>query len=178
MIKNKKQLETTKSKLNDLKTERDLFIEKNHLNKHTPLFEIGFNSYNELINDLETEIVEYEQLAEGNIHILENESFHSINKILIGARIAMKLTQKELADRLGIQTQQIQRYESTDYESADITRVREILYALGINLCFEKILIMNSDKSEIEFKLPNDISSVEIDEYSKKICEQEVFIFN
>lgn len=38
-------------------------------------------------------------------------------------RIAAGLSQKELSERLGLKERQIQRYEATDYASANLTRV-------------------------------------------------------
>ena len=43
----------------------------------------------------------------------------------------MGLSQKELADRIGLKEQQIQRYEATEYASASLTRIQEIIGALG-----------------------------------------------
>ena len=49
---------------------------------------------------------------------------------LIKARIARGLSQKDLADRIGLKEQQIQRYEATDYASASLTRIKEVVSAL------------------------------------------------
>ena len=49
---------------------------------------------------------------------------------LIKARIARGLSQKDLADRIGLKEQQIQRYEATDYASASLTRIKEFVSAL------------------------------------------------
>ena len=38
----------------------------------------------------------------------------------------------QAAERLGLQEQQIQRYEATDYASASLTRIKEVVSALGI----------------------------------------------
>ena len=51
--------------------------------------------------------------------------------VLIKARIAQGLSQKDLAERLGLQEQQIQRYEATEYASASLTRIKEVVSALG-----------------------------------------------
>ena len=52
--------------------------------------------------------------------------------ILIKARIAQGLSQKELADRIGLKEQQIQRYEATDYASANLARIKEVVNAFGV----------------------------------------------
>ena len=59
---------------------------------------------------------------------------------LIRARIALRLTQKQLAERVGLKEQQIQRYEETDYVSASFSRLQEIIKALGLDI-EEKIFL-------------------------------------
>ena len=50
---------------------------------------------------------------------------------LIKARIARGLSQKDLADRIGLKEQQIQRYEATDYASASLARIKKVVSALS-----------------------------------------------
>ena len=45
----------------------------------------------------------------------------------------MGFSQKDLAQRLGLKEQQIQRYEATGYASASLARIQEIIEALGVN---------------------------------------------
>ena len=54
--------------------------------------------------------------------------------ILIKARIAQGLSQKELAERIGLKEQQIQRYEATDYASANLSRIKEVVSAFGVGI--------------------------------------------
>ena len=54
--------------------------------------------------------------------------------LLIKARIAGGLTQRELADRMGLKEQQIQRYEATDYAAAKWSRIREVADVLSMEL--------------------------------------------
>jgi len=61
-------------------------------------------------------------------------SLDELPRTLIRARIAAGLTQEELAARLGLKPQQIQRYEATDYHSASMQRMSEVLRALGVRL--------------------------------------------
>ena len=46
-------------------------------------------------------------------------------------RIAAGLSRQELATKLGIKEQQVQRYEASDYQSATLARVAELVKALG-----------------------------------------------
>lgn len=74
----------------------------------------------------------YESLQAGEVETLESDTISSIGRQLIEARIARAFTQKELADRLGMKPQQIQRYETEEYMSANLPRLVEVADALGI----------------------------------------------
>ena len=68
-------------------------------------------------------------------------SFNEISDVLIKGRIAKGWTQGDLAAELGIKEQQIQRYESTDYETASLARITEVFMALGLKLNSCKVVI-------------------------------------
>jgi HTH-type transcriptional regulator/antitoxin HigA len=55
-------------------------------------------------------------------------------KALIQARIAGGLSQEELAAKLDLKPQQVQRYEATEYQSASLERVTEVARVLGVKL--------------------------------------------
>ena len=81
--------------------------------------------------DLEEELREYESLRAGNFDWGELNVIAELPKALIRARIAKRLSQKDLADALGMKEQQIQRYEATEYASASLARITEVVQALG-----------------------------------------------
>jgi ribosome-binding protein aMBF1 (putative translation factor) len=84
--------------------------------------------------DLRAEIAEYEALRSGQRTVLNLASLDELPRTLIQARIASGMTQKELADKLGLKEQQIQRYEATEYASASLTRVLKVLRACQVEL--------------------------------------------
>ena len=84
--------------------------------------------------DLESELREYESLKAGEFQIDGLKAVADLPTALIKARIAQGLSQKDLAERLGLKEQQIQRYEATDYASASLTRIKEIVSALGFDI--------------------------------------------
>ncbi len=84
------------------------------------------------ITDLEEEIHEYEALKNGEFQFQQLTSIVGLPRLLIMARIASGLSQRELADRMGLKEQQIQRYEATEYESASFARIRSVVTALGL----------------------------------------------
>ncbi len=54
--------------------------------------------------------------------------------MLIEGRIAARLTQQQLAGRLGLQEQQIQRYESTLYSGVGLDRLQDVADAVGLEI--------------------------------------------
>jgi HTH-type transcriptional regulator/antitoxin HipB len=168
MIKNNKQASIAKETLKELEHNLSEFKLKEAEMSHAE-FELGNNSFQELIRDLKNEIGEYEALVQGNFHCFQPKKLSDINKILISARIAKKMSQRELAGIIGIQEQQIQRYEATDYESATWTRIQEVALALNINFYFEKILLLPTMP---DFQRPSDNSAHYIEEAKSKVKEK------
>lgn len=82
--------------------------------------------------DLEGELREYESLKSGSFPWDELSMVSEVPALLIKARIAQGLSQKQLAERVGLKQQQIQRYEATDYSSANLARIREVARALYV----------------------------------------------
>jgi len=92
------------------------------------------------LDDLRAEIEEYEALRSRRRTVLRTESFGELPRALIQARIATGLTQKQLADRLGLKEQQIQQYEASEYASASLARVADVIRALDLKVREEIIL--------------------------------------
>lgn len=86
------------------------------------------------ISEFETDIAEYEMLRSGSVRVEENASLQELPRVLIQARIASGLSQTDLAERLGMKPQQIQRYEASNYQSASLARLTEVADALRVRL--------------------------------------------
>lgn len=82
--------------------------------------------------DLEAKMREYDSLKSGKFPVNQLCVVAELSTALIKARIAQGLSQRDLAERLGLREQQIQRYEATDYASASLRRIREVVSALGV----------------------------------------------
>ena len=80
--------------------------------------------------DLQVELREYESLKAGEFRMDRLAAVDELPTVLIEARISQGLSQKDLAERVGLKEQQIQRYEATDYASASLSRIREVASAL------------------------------------------------
>jgi len=57
-----------------------------------------------------------------------------IGALLVAARSAYGVTQRELAERVGVRQPQIARWEASAYRSASLSRVDSIARALGVEL--------------------------------------------
>ncbi len=92
------------------------------------------------LEDLRDELAEYDALRSGKIGVLELGSLAELPDALIRARIAVGLTQKGLAERLGLKEQQVQRYEATQYASVSLERIQAVAEALGVQIREQVIL--------------------------------------
>lgn len=81
---------------------------------------------------LREEVETYEQIMGGDFSRLEN--FDSIGRLLIALRIGRKMSQRELAIKLGLSESQVSRDEADEYHGATLKRLRDVLHALGIRL--------------------------------------------
>jgi HTH-type transcriptional regulator / antitoxin HipB len=133
MIQNERQYKITQTKLREL--ERELAaIDPENSNLH-PRQVIGWtNSYNLTIRKLKQEIEEYEQLKSGQVTTFPIDSLQDLPLVMIKARIAVGMTQKELAEKIGVQEQQIQRYEANNYCAVGFDRLQEVLSALDVTV--------------------------------------------
>lgn len=143
MIKNERQYKITRSQVTKF---RDI-LSKFENTKPAPSIDPRFHklerdALESQLLDLEREIQEYEDLRTGKVPIMELSTLEDLPNALIKARIALGLSQKDLAKRIGLPEQQIQRYESTDYESASMSRIKEITSVLQLEI--EKIGLPNS----------------------------------
>jgi transcriptional regulator with XRE-family HTH domain len=96
--------------------------------------------------DLRGELEEYEALESGKHKVVDVEDLSELPRALIKARIAAGLTQRQLAERLGLKEQQVQRYEATEYSSASLSRLLEVVQALGVKL-HQNIVLPTADFS-------------------------------
>ena len=89
------------------------------------------------LEDLQKEINKYEDLKSRKVTQLFATDPSELGQKLIEARIAQGLSQRELANRLGMKEQQIQRYEQERYASASLARLTKIWAALEVKFQFD-----------------------------------------
>jgi len=81
---------------------------------------------------LEEEITCYERLKRGYIDPLLNLS--GLGRSLVALRIARGITQRELAERLGVHESQVSRDERNDYHGITVERAERVLCALDVQM--------------------------------------------
>ena len=131
MITNERQFRISRRKLADL--ERHARTSGSNDDPDDPRALIA-SGLSQTIKALQTEIREYDRLAHSNSNILEISDLAELPTAAISARIAAGLTQAELAKRLGVAEQSVQRYEQNQYKRVSFERLREIFVATGIKV--------------------------------------------
>lgn len=101
-----------------------------HPGLHPKLIKAQRDALQSQLQSLQQEIKEYEKTKASKQPQLDLTKLNDLPQALIRARIASGLSQRELAIRLGLKEQQIQRYEATKYASASLSRVLEIAQAI------------------------------------------------
>lgn len=136
MIKNDVQYKVTKAQADRFeKALRDLRERApERFAKNPKLRDVYEASIKSQLEELREQLAEYDALRSGSGARLELSSFDEVPKVLVQARIASGLSQRDLAERLSMKEQQIQRYEATEYASASLTRLKQIALALGLQV--------------------------------------------
>ncbi|MGD0089154.1 MAG: helix-turn-helix transcriptional regulator [Planctomycetota bacterium] len=78
------------------------------------------------------EVESYERLKRGDVEEVTN--LHGLGRVLVALRIALGLTQRELAKRLEIDESQVCRDERNEYHGITVERASRVLDALGVNV--------------------------------------------
>lgn len=134
MIKNERQYRITKAQAKGfsktLKSLRQREVLPPEI--HPLIAKAQVEAVESQLADLEQELQEYESLRSGEFQSNALDLIDHLPDALIKTRIARGLSQKDLAERLGLKEQQIQRYEATDYSSANLARLRQVADALAL----------------------------------------------
>jgi len=81
---------------------------------------------------LREEIASYERLMRGEFEELRN--FEGIGRLLVALRIARGVSQRQLAERLGVHESQVSRDERNEYHGVTVERASRVLEALGVEI--------------------------------------------
>jgi len=123
MILNKKQLSIAQKAVETLREKIRPLSASNDLNDIRQVY-----AWKCRIEDLTADIVEFQFLKNTSTIEFAKED---LLKAVICLRVASGMTQKELADAIMVQEQQIQRYEQDYYRTASFERIVQILQELS-----------------------------------------------
>lgn len=127
MIKNERQYHITKARAIRFKFDLDQF-NKEQGSIDPILFNAQRDALQSQIEIFNEEIAEYERLQGGAVvPLIDPASLDALRLNVIRARIARHMTQKDLANRLGVKEQEVQRWEIEDYQTISFWRVKEIV---------------------------------------------------
>jgi len=78
------------------------------------------------------EVELYEKLKKGQLPPMEH--FSSTGRYLVAARIARGMTQRELAEKLGVKESAVSRDERNEYHGMSVQKMEKLLYALDLKM--------------------------------------------
>ncbi|MEU5999071.1 helix-turn-helix transcriptional regulator [Streptomyces sp. NPDC047197] len=119
MIRNERQLAVSRKKLEEL---REAAEQSTGQDRQVWL---------RLAQEVLCEIEEFQSIRTGLTTSFELKSLDDLPSVLIKARLARNLTQSELAERLSVSEQMVQKDESGSYETARLDRLADVADALG-----------------------------------------------
>ena len=79
----------------------------------------------------------YERAKQGDAALLKKRVGNDPGALLIAARIIKRLSQKDLARKLGLKEQQIQRYEAEKYRKITLSNYQKVAGVLGVRLSID-----------------------------------------
>ena len=133
MIRNEAEYKEAVERVADeaarMKRERSKLQEMNHSKEEIKRALDPVRSFHE---QLKEEIASYERLMRGEFDELRN--FEGVGRLLIAARVAKGVSQRELAKRLGVHESQVSRDERNEYHGVTVERANRIVEALGVEL--------------------------------------------
>ncbi|WP_294300977.1 XRE family transcriptional regulator [uncultured Sphingomonas sp.] len=143
MITNEKQYRASRASIDKFKSSLDA-IGASDAGLPPELIRAQVSAISNQIVELEEDVRFYEDLRAGKVSTFAAESLHDLPDILIQARIARGMSQRDLADFLGLKEQQVQRYEAERYRAASLDRLIEIADALSVRISEQGQLVGNS----------------------------------
>ncbi len=175
MIKNKRQYEYSKRKLHELEEDLKAIRKKYYIDKNKVV--LLSQGYIEHIVQFKDEIKEYEDMIKAPFpEVLPIHNLNEINRSIVRLRIARKITQEELAQRVGCKQSDISRLERDDYRGHTIAQLDKIIAGLGakivLNLIPEESISAEQERREIkELKKGAELTSAAYTKWITKKAE-------
>ena len=136
MIKNERQYKITRARADEIRnTIGELQRAALPDGLQPEMRELQLEALAGSLTDLLEELDAYDALHDATL--IEATGIEHLPTSLIRARIASGLNQRQLAEKVGLQEQAIQRYEATDYATVSFARLVEIAEALDLTIHYD-----------------------------------------
>lgn len=176
MIKNERQYRITKTQVVAFEAsvaEMDARYKDAELDL---LAKVQLDAAKSQLEDLRDEVGEYEELRRNRPSSIEAKSLEDLPTALIRARIAMGMSQKELAEKMGVKEQQLQRYEATNYETANLSRLQGVASALGVRVSENALVLPLEGLSAANLYARLDQAGIDRDFLLNKLLPSEIAV--
>ena len=136
MIKNERQHRITRSRADEVRRSiAELANAPLPEGLDPGMRDMQLDALRSVLTDLEGDLADYDALHQTTL--FEATGLGQLPLTLIRARIARGLTQRQLAERIGLPEQALQRYEATDYAGVSFARLVEIADALEVTIHYD-----------------------------------------
>lgn len=133
MIKTEKEyLEAKKRLEQEYKTMDEHEIKMKSAGLNSEQIKLAIDPLKSFSIQLREEVEEYERLKRGQFDVVVN--LNGLGRTLIALRIYKGMSQKDLAEKLGVLEPQISRDERNEYHGASIEKIQKVLNALDVTI--------------------------------------------
>ncbi|MEW6569310.1 MAG: helix-turn-helix transcriptional regulator [Chloroflexota bacterium] len=132
-IKNAKQLAASRAWLAEFR-ESLKAARRNSKGLHPRLHKAELDGIRSQIEVLKSEIQEYEDLQQKTPGEVVLASLEDLPEVMVRMRIIRGLSQEQLAAKLGITAQQVQKWEAGAYRRATYSRILQVAKALEFDI--------------------------------------------
>ncbi len=132
MIANEREYAASCRRRRELLAIRDTYLARPQVDPLAQEWLIA--SVESVLAQVGAEIAEYEALRSGSVGELTLTGLAELPAALVRARIAAGLSQRQLAERLDVAEQAVQRDEAGGYARASLDRLQGVAAALGLEV--------------------------------------------
>ncbi|NEO79099.1 helix-turn-helix transcriptional regulator [Moorena sp. SIO4G3] len=138
MIKNQRQYDYSQELVRQFESDLSVYdAQDEDIKKNDCWWKIKRDSLQSHLNALKAEVAEYETLINHDVRtpiVLKLDDINNLPQLIIKARLAANISQKQLADIAGLTEEKIIEYEDKDYQTASLLEFLFVLDALDIKL--------------------------------------------
>ena len=131
MIKGRREYEVTQSWVRNF--ERSLSaLDSGADHGRGPIADVKRDALRSQLGDLRAEVAEYERLVSGSAGNVPCD-LEDLPGTLIRRRLSMGLSERDVAERVGLEERQVLEYERMDYEGAGYDTMLRVLSVLSVD---------------------------------------------